>query len=58
MAPGAGMAFLIGGGVTSIPAAIAVYAAARRPVDIAYLGFSVFGALLSGIAWQMSSTWL
>ena len=30
MAPGAAMAFLVGGGVTSIPAALAVWAIARR----------------------------
>ncbi len=58
MAPGAGMAFLVGGGVTSIPAAIAVHAVAKRPVFLAYLTFSVLGALASGLAWQMASRWL
>jgi uncharacterized membrane protein YraQ (UPF0718 family) len=56
MAPGAGMAFLVGGGVTSIPAAIAVHAVAKRPVFLAYLGFSMLGALISGLAWQMFNT--
>ena len=32
MAPGAAMAFLVGGGVTSIPAALAVWGVARRTV--------------------------
>ncbi|MGL5448044.1 MAG: permease [Rhabdaerophilum sp.] len=58
MAPGAGMAFLVGGGVTSIPAAIAVFSIAKRPVFLAYLGFSFLGALISGIAWQMASNGL
>ncbi len=49
MAPGAGMAFLLAGGVTSIPAAIAVYALARPPVFIAYLGFALLGSLVAGL---------
>lgn len=52
MAAGAGMAFLIGGGVTSLPAAIAVWALARWPVFVLYLGFSLGGAVLSGLAYQ------
>jgi len=52
MAPGAAMAFLIGGGVTSIPAAIAVGAIARPKITVAYLGFGAAGALLCGIAFQ------
>jgi uncharacterized membrane protein YraQ (UPF0718 family) len=51
MAPGAGMAFLLAGGVSSIPAAIAVYALARLPVFIAYLGFAFIGALLAGLTY-------
>lgn len=51
MAPGAGMAFLIAGGVTSIPAAIAVWALARPPVFALYLGLSAAGAILSGYAY-------
>ncbi|WP_244610613.1 permease [Microvirga pakistanensis] len=53
MAPGAGMAFLVGGGVTSIPAAIAVYALARLPLFLAYIGFAVLGAVLSGILYGL-----
>lgn len=52
MALGAAMAFLIGGGVTSIPAALAVWAIARRKVFAAYLAFALMGALLSGLAFQ------
>ncbi len=49
MAPGAGMAFLLAGGVTSIPAAIAVYALARPPVFVAYLAFAFLGSLGAGL---------
>lgn len=52
MVPGAAMAFLIGGGVTSIPAAIAVWSVARPAIFAVYFGFAIIGALLSGFAWQ------
>jgi len=51
MAPGAGMAFLIAGGVTSIPAAIAVFALARIPVFLTYIGFALSGSILAGLAY-------
>ncbi len=53
MAPGAGMAFLIAGGVTSIPAAIAVWALARPPVFCAYLAFAFIGAVTAGTAYAL-----
>jgi uncharacterized protein len=53
MSPGAAMAFLIGGGVTSIPAAIAVAAIARPRVLAAYLGFATTGAILAGIGYGL-----
>ncbi|PLX38780.1 MAG: permease [Hyphomicrobiales bacterium] len=49
MAPGAGMAFLLAGGVTSIPAAIAVFALARLPVFLTYLAFALIGSLALGL---------
>lgn len=55
MAPGAGMAFLVAGGVTSIPAAMAVWALARPPVFTLYIALSLSGAFASGLlfqAWQ------
>ena len=55
MAPGAAMAFLVGGGVTSIPAALAVWGIARRKVFAAYLALATIGALLSGIVFQMAA---
>lgn len=49
MSPGAAMAFLVGGGATSIPAALAVAALARTPVFLAYLAFALLGAIFSGL---------
>ncbi|WPZ33611.1 permease [Thalassobaculum sp. OXR-137] len=48
MAPGAGMAFLLAGGVSSIPAMIAVWALARPHVFAVYLGFAFVGAFSMG----------
>lgn len=53
MAPGAAMSFMVAGGVSSIPAAIAVWALVKPRVFAAYLGFAVFGALVAGLAWQL-----
>ena len=53
MAPGAGMAFLLAGGVSSIPAAIAVWALARPQVFLAYLGFAFTGACLLGLSFGL-----
>ncbi len=52
MAPGAGMAFLIAGGVTSIPAAMAVWALVRPPVFALYIALSLSGALALGMLYQ------
>lgn len=53
MAPGAAMAFLVAGGVTSIPAAIAVYALAKPRVFALYIGLSLSGALAAGLIWSV-----
>ncbi len=53
MAPGAGMAFLVAGGVTSIPAAMAVWALARPAVFATYIGLSLVGAFGSGLLFQL-----
>jgi len=53
MAPGAGMTFLLAGGVTSIPAAIAVFALARLPVFLAYLAFALIGSLVLGLVFNL-----
>ena len=54
MAPGAALSFMVAGGVTCIPAAIAVYALVRKPAFAAYLGFALAGAFLSGLIFQFA----
>ena len=53
MDPGAAMAFLIAGGVSSFPAAIAVFALVRLPVFFAYLALAFAGAVISGILFSV-----
>ena len=53
LSPGAGMAFLVAGGVTSLPAAMAVWAVARGRVFAAYLTFAFIGALASGLVYGL-----
>jgi len=52
MAPGAGLAFLVAGGVTSLPAAIAVWALVKPQVFALYIAISLSGAFLSGLLFQ------
>ena len=52
MMPGAALAFLTAGAVTSIPAAMAVYALVRPPVFLWYLAIALTGSLASGFAYQ------
>ena len=52
MAPGAALAFLVAGGVTSLPAAMAVFALVRAPVFGWYLLISLLGSLAIGYAYQ------
>ena len=49
---GAAMSFMIAGGVSSIPAAIAVWALVKPKVFAAYLFYGIVGATLSGLVWQ------
>ena len=51
MSQGAAMAFVVAGSVTSIPAAVAVWALVRWRVFAAYLGFACAGSIASGIIW-------
>ncbi|CTQ48566.1 permease [Jannaschia donghaensis] len=53
MAPGAGLAFLVAGGVTSLPAAIAVWALARRAVFALYVAFALTGSMAAGLLFQL-----
>ena len=52
MSGGAAMAFMLAGAVSSIPAAIAVYALVRRPVFVLYLMIGLSGSILSGVLFQ------
>ncbi|MBT4889466.1 MAG: permease [Rhodospirillales bacterium] len=54
MAPGAAMGFLLGGGITCIPAAIAVFVLVRRAVFGWYLLLATTGAMLSATIYQLS----
>lgn len=52
MTPGAGLAFLVAGGVSSIPAAIAVFALVKKPVFALYLAFAFVGSVGAGLIFQ------
>ena len=53
MAPGAALAFLLAGGITSIPAAIAVWVLVKPRVFAWYLALAASGSLLAGLAYQV-----
>jgi uncharacterized membrane protein YraQ (UPF0718 family) len=53
MAPGAAMSFVIAGGVSCIPAAIAVWALVKPRVFAAYVAIALVGALLAGLGWSL-----
>jgi uncharacterized membrane protein YraQ (UPF0718 family) len=54
MAKGAALAFMVAGGVTSVPAAMAVFALVRRQVFVWYLLISLSGSLAAGFLYQLS----
>jgi len=54
MTPGAAMAFATAGAVSSIPAAIAVFALVKKPVFALYLILGLLGATASGWIYQLS----
>ncbi|WP_370313050.1 permease [Sagittula sp.] len=51
MADGAAMSFMLAGGVSCIPAAIAVWALVKPRVFAAYLAFALAGSIVAGLAW-------
>lgn len=55
MQPGAAIAFMVAGGVTCIPAAIAVFALVKRQVFMAYLAFALGGSFVAGLAFEAFS---
>ena len=56
MTPGAALAFLVAGGITSAYASVAVFALVRWPVFLWYLGLAVLGATLTGYGYQAALT--
>lgn len=54
MTPGAAMAFATAGAISSIPAAMAVYALVRPPVFAVYIGLGLAGSILAGYGYQFS----
>ncbi len=53
MAQGAALSFMLAGGVTSIPAAMAVFALVKRRVFALYLLFGLGGSILAGLVYQV-----
>jgi uncharacterized membrane protein YraQ (UPF0718 family) len=53
MAPGAALSFVTAGAVSSIPAALAVYALVRRPVFCVYLALGLLGSMISGYGYNL-----
>ena len=51
MGQGAAMAFVLAGGVSCIPAAMAVWALVKPRVFAGYIGFAFIGALIAGLSW-------
>jgi uncharacterized membrane protein YraQ (UPF0718 family) len=52
MNPGAAMAFVIAGGISSIPAAVAVWALVKPRVFASYIVFALIGAFAAGLTWS------
>ncbi|MGC9370360.1 MAG: permease [Paracoccaceae bacterium] len=53
MSDGAAMSFVIAGGVSCIPAAIAVWALVKPRVFAAYVAYAFLGSILAGLAWNL-----
>jgi uncharacterized membrane protein YraQ (UPF0718 family) len=51
MSPGAAMSFVLAGGVSSIPAAVAVWALVKPRIFASYLGFAFVGSVIAGGIW-------
>ncbi len=53
MGSGAGLAFMVAGAVSSIPAMAAIWSLVRRPVFAAYIAFGVIGAIIAGAVFEL-----
>ena len=49
-----GLAFMLAGSVTSIPAAIAIFSLAKTRLFALYLAVGGAGAFLAGLTWQLA----
>ncbi len=55
MSNGAAMSFVLAGGISCIPAAIAVWALVKPRVFATYLGFAMIGSVTAGILWNLAA---
>lgn len=55
MSNGAAMSFMIAGGVSCIPAAIAVWALVKPRVFFAYITIAMIGAVTAGMLWNIAA---
>jgi len=55
MSNGAAMSFVIAGGVSCIPAAVAVWALVKPRVFAAYIGIAMLGAVAAGLVWNIAA---
>ncbi|EPX77189.1 permease [Litoreibacter arenae] len=53
MSNGAAMSFMLAGGVSCIPAAVAVWALVKPRVFFAYLAFAFVGSVIAGTIWNL-----
>lgn len=51
MSQGAAMSFMMAGGVSCIPAAVAVWALVKTRVFLTYIALGIVGSLIAGVAW-------
>jgi uncharacterized membrane protein YraQ (UPF0718 family) len=58
MTPGAAMAFITAGAVSSIPAAIAVFALVKKSVFVLYLSLGLVGAMFSAWVFQWANAYI
>lgn len=56
MNPSAGMAFIVAGAVSCVPAMAAVWSLVKPPIFAAYIGLGLLGAVLAGLGFQASLT--
>lgn len=52
---GAALSFLIAGATTTLPAMVAVWGITKRRVFLLYLSFALFGALFTGLLYNLFS---